>query len=208
MEQYMIELFSDSAEQLSNQTTQKSLSGKDKETLRDLARRELVESTSFYLKGVIERSLAAHEGQLDVDDIIDIINLEGKTALFMPASIFETAEELVHNYDMYFDMAMGRNKGDLKYSDRVRIAQAYLDQVENARQDGRYFGRNSLEYSAKYGSKSAASKAARKFLNQYGYELNDKAVEFSVSQRGRDPILEWGRVSQHIKPRATKDKTE
>ncbi|MCB9801439.1 MAG: hypothetical protein H6773_04625 [Pseudomonadales bacterium] len=103
-------LLSDSAEQLSNQTTQKSLSGKDKETLRDLARRELVESTSFYLKGVIERSLAAHEGQLDVDDIIDIINLEGKTALFMPASIFETAEELVHNYDMYFDMAMGRNK--------------------------------------------------------------------------------------------------
>ncbi|MCB9801440.1 MAG: hypothetical protein H6773_04630 [Pseudomonadales bacterium] len=113
----MIELFSDSAEQLSNQTTQKSLSGKDKETLRDLARRELVESTSFYLKGVIERSLAAHEGQLDVDDIIDIINLEGKTALL-------------------------------------------CQQV---------------------------------FLKQQG---------------GRDPILEWGRVSQHIKPRATKDKTE
>lgn len=204
----MNESYNKMAEQLSGEMEKKRWPGEDKETLRDLARREIVESTSFYLKGVIQRSLAAHEGQIDVDDIIDTINLEGKAALFMPASVFENAEDLVNSYEVYFDMAMGRNKGELSHSDRVRIAQAYLDQAEKARQDGRYFGRNEIEYSAQYDSKEAASKAVREFLNQHGYELNDRATEFSEDQRGRDPILEWYSVVQHIKPRATEDKTK
>ena len=200
--------FNKMTDQLGAEMEKKRWPGENKETLRDLSRREIVESTSFYLKGIIQRSLAAHEGQIDVDDIIDTINLEGKAALFMPASIFETAEDLVDSYKVYFDMALGGSTSELSHADRVRIAQAFLDQVEKARQDGRYFGRNELEYSAEYESKDEAAKAVREFLNQHGYELNDRATEFAEGQHHRDPILEWYSVAQHIKPKATEDKTE
>ncbi len=178
--------------------------GMRREILKDVREgSEIIESTSFFISDMIKDSLRVNQGVLEVDDIVKRIHAFARISILMPASYFVSAEALAEAYSTYFDMAVfDYDDVEIAFEDRVAIARAFLEEVEQAKADGRYFGRNRNEQREQGMSRREANAAVLDFVKKHGYEPNRAYGKFDdgkSSNVGHDPLNDWGKLQDHLK---------
>ena len=131
----------------------------------------LISSTSLYLQAKINLNSTKDpntlESTVDVESLIATITLEMRTALVIPCSKFTSAEHLVKEYGEAY-------LAGLEPDDRLKVAQAYMEGLQAAKQEGRYFGRNIIELKENFGmNEEAAVNAFLNFMTEFGYKYED-----------------------------------
>ena len=134
---------------------------------------QIISSTSFYISAKIKESSTgaqdSDERDVNVENIIATIKQEMKTAMVTPASNFSSAEELVEIYGSAYSMQY------LALEDQLRVAEAYLEGVSEAKTDGRYFGRNPTVIKEEFGNdREGAVNAFIEFAAKFGYTPSDQ----------------------------------
>jgi hypothetical protein len=150
----------------------------------------IINSTSFWLSGQIRINKDENHGKLDIPSLVERIHTEGKNALFVPSSFFKDGKELMMHYaESYF-----RELYNLPMRDVIKVGDAYMEEVNAAKENGRYFGRNPIEVEEIYPDRKKALDAIKTFLESHGYHLRE-GVEGTEKEEG---LLDFYRLEDYV----------
>lgn len=122
-------------------------------------RPKIIQSTSFYLQ---EKARELKTGK-HLSQVLDEIHLEGNHALFIPSSNFRNSKDLVKTYhDSYLSQ--------LTEQEAQQLADAYMQELQQAQKDRRYFGRHESEIRRNFkNDENKAAIALASFLSDHGF---------------------------------------
>jgi len=114
----------------------------------------LISSTSFFLSSAAKK---ISEGKLTLDEMRS--QLEG--SVITPVSKFDTAEDVIGAYgETYFHGIDGQVVLD--------VTKAYIEGVNKAKSEGRYFGRNRVEVDENFnGNRQMTENGLVSFYNKH-----------------------------------------
>ncbi len=122
---------------------------------------ELISSTSAYLRNFAKKLATS----TDIDRSLGELRFTMDAAIITPSNCMSDAAELLAEYKKYYFPELSQDLA-------LKMTTVYIESVNKAKQEGRYFGRNKEEVKQRFhGDTARAQRELIKFYNRHGFQV-------------------------------------